>query len=405
VRVVAAMHALCALQLVAAGLAVALHLSLLVLCGLVALGAVLSALVRPVSSALVPQLVDGPEELAGANAVGSTMEAGAMLVGPAVAGALLAVVAPPFAFVAIALLSVAGAVVTFGIRPATSVRAAAPTRGGGGLGHLLAVFEPLLGDGRVRAIVGLAMAQAVIRGLLNVFVVAAAVSLLGLGEAGAGGLLSLLGLGGLLGPGLSFGLAAGRRLALPFAGGVAAWGGAVLAIAAWPTPSVAWSALAGLGLGNAVEDVAGFTLLHRLIPEHRLGRAFGVLWGVASASVAAGSLGAPALIAVCRPRGDGRQRCRLGPAGFGALGPGAPGRRRFGWSLGQCPNGARRVVARAATVYEPRAAHLNRHAVQLEGVGDRPVRVTSPALAPMPHRRPPHRGRHECAISRSFSAA
>jgi MFS family permease len=62
-------------------------------------------------------------------------------------------------------------------------------------------------------------------------------------------------------------------------------------------------ALAGLGLGNAVEDVAGLTLLHRLIPEHRLGRAFGVFWGVASASVAAGSLGAPALIAVFGVRG------------------------------------------------------------------------------------------------------
>ena len=303
VRVLAAMHALCALQLVAVGLAVALHLSLPVLCGLVALGAVLSALVRPVTSALVPQLVDRPEELAGANAVASTMEAGAMLVGPAVAGVLLAVVAAPFAFVAIALLSVAGAAVSLGIRPAMPVRAAASIRGGGGLGQLLAVFEPLLGDARVRAIVGLAMAQAAMRGLLNVFVVAAAVSLLGLGETGAGGLLSLLGLGGLLGSGLSFGLAAGRRLALPFAGGVATWGVAVLAIAAWPTPGVAWLALAGLGLGNAVEDVAGLTLLHRLIPEHRLGRAFGVFWGVASASVAAGSLGAPALIAVFGVRG------------------------------------------------------------------------------------------------------
>jgi hypothetical protein len=81
-RVLAAMHALCGLQLVAVGVAVALHLSLPVLCGLVALGAVLSALVRPVTRALVPQLVDRPDELAGANAVASTMDAGAMLVGP-----------------------------------------------------------------------------------------------------------------------------------------------------------------------------------------------------------------------------------------------------------------------------------------------------------------------------------
>jgi MFS family permease len=303
VRVLAAMHAACAVQLVAVGLAAALHLPLVVLLGLVALSAVLSALVRPVTSALAPQLVDRPEELAAANAVASTMEAGATLVGPAVAGALLGVVAPPFAFAAIALLSGAGAVVTLGIRPAGPRRAAPSTCGGRGLGQLLAVFESLLGDGRVRASVGLFMAQAVMRGLLNVFVLAAAVSLLGLGEAGAGGLLSLLGLGGVIGSGLSFGLAAGRRLAPPFVGGVAAWGVAVLVIAAWPIPGVAWLALAGLGLGNAVEDVAGLTLLHRLIPDHRLGRAFGVFWGMASASVAAGSLGAPALIAVFGVRG------------------------------------------------------------------------------------------------------
>jgi hypothetical protein len=77
----------------------------------------------------------------------------------------------------------------------------------------------------------------------------------------------------------------------------------VLAIAACPTPSVAWLALAGLGLGNTVEDMAGLALLHRPIPNHGLGRVFGVFWGVASASVAAGSLCAPALIAVFGVRG------------------------------------------------------------------------------------------------------
>ncbi len=54
-RVLASMHALCALQLVALSGAAALHLSLLVLYAVVALGAVLSALVRPATSALVPR--------------------------------------------------------------------------------------------------------------------------------------------------------------------------------------------------------------------------------------------------------------------------------------------------------------------------------------------------------------
>jgi MFS family permease len=303
VRILAAMHVVGALQLLALGLAAALHESLPVLCALVALGALLSALARPATSALVPQLVAGPDELTGANALASTTEAAATLLGPALAGVLLVAVAPPMACVVVALVSLAGAAVTLGIKPAACGRPVEVLGAGRRLRELVAGVEALLGERRVAAIFGLFMAQAVMRGLLNVFVVAAAVSLLGLGEAGAGGLLSLLGLGGLLGAGLSMGVAAGRRLALPFAAGVAAWGLAVLAIAAWPAPGVAWLALAGLGLGNAVEDVAGLTLLHRLIPDHRLGRFFGVFWGVVSASVAAGSLGAPALIALFGVRG------------------------------------------------------------------------------------------------------
>jgi MFS family permease len=82
-----------------------------------------------------------------------------------------------------------------------------------------------------------------------------------------------------------------------FAAGVAAWGLAVLSMAAWPTPDVAWVVLAAVGLGNALEDVAGLTLLQRLVPERHLGRAFGALWGIAAAGLAAGSIVAPMLIA------------------------------------------------------------------------------------------------------------
>ena len=72
----------------------------------------------------------------------------------------------------------------------------------------------------------------------------------------------------------------------------------LVAIAAWPTPGVGGLVLAGLGLGNAVEDVAGLMLLHRLVPDHHLRRALGALWGAAGARVAVGSLAAPVLSSV-----------------------------------------------------------------------------------------------------------
>ena len=89
-----------------------------------------------------------------------------------------------------------------------------------------------------------------------------------------------------------------------FAGGVATWGAAVLAIGIWPDQTVAWVVLAALGLGSTLEDVAGLTLMQKLIPKHELGRAFGALYGVASGSgLAAGSLAAPVLISLLGLRG------------------------------------------------------------------------------------------------------
>jgi MFS family permease len=77
----------------------------------------------------------------------------------------------------------------------------------------------------------------------------------------------------------------------------------VLAIAAWPSPGVAWVVLAGLGLGNAIEDVAAWTVLQRQISEDRLGRALGLLHSAAEACMAVGSLAAPLLIAMLGLRG------------------------------------------------------------------------------------------------------
>jgi Na+/melibiose symporter-like transporter len=292
----------CMLQLLALSAVVALHLPLLVVYALVVFGSVLSAVVKPASCALVPQLIAGRQELTGANALYCTMEGAGTLLGPALGGVFVGVFGPSFAFAAIALLSMTGAMVTLGIRSPVQTRAVPPRGAGWGLGEMAAGVESLL-DSRVRDVFILVSAQTGMRGLLNVFVVAAATSLLGLGEAGSGGLFSMIGLGGLVGSFLSFRMVSRRRLALPFACGVAAWGCAVLAIAAWPSPGVAWIVLAGLGLGNAIEDVTAWTVLQRQIADDRLGRALGLLQSAAEGCMAVGSLAAPLLIAMLGLRG------------------------------------------------------------------------------------------------------
>ena len=49
-------------------------------------------------------------------------------------------------------------------------------------------------------------------------------------------------------------------------------------------------------VGNAVRGRQRLTVMHRLIPDHRLGRAFGAFWGSAMAGVAVGSIAAAPLI-------------------------------------------------------------------------------------------------------------
>jgi len=88
----------------------------------------------------------------------------------------------------------------------------------------------------------------------------------------------------------------GRRLAVPFCIGLILWGLPIVAIAVHPRPGVALGFLALLGAGNAVLDVAGFTLLQRIVPDEVLARVFGLLFGLVMATVGMGSIALPPLI-------------------------------------------------------------------------------------------------------------
>jgi MFS family permease len=78
--------------------------------------------------------------------------------------------------------------------------------------------------------------------------------------------------------------------------GVALWGVAFLAIALLPELGFAIVALAGLGIGNSLVDVAGITLIGRGARDDTLARVYGVQEAVRSLAITAGA-GATALVA------------------------------------------------------------------------------------------------------------
>ena len=67
----------------------------------------------------------------------------------------------------------------------------------------------------------------------------------------------------------------------------------ILIIGLLPNAGLAVVVLVVLGIGNAVLDIAGFTLLQRTVPNAVRGRVFGMLESIVMLGLAAGSVLAP----------------------------------------------------------------------------------------------------------------
>ena len=294
--IVAVQAARAGLVLLMAG-AVALRLSVaLVYVVVLVIGAVSSPF-RPAVYSLIAQLVDRPDELTAANSLYSFVEAAASLVGPVLAAVLLQVTSAQIVFVLVSATLAVAAALTSGIR--TEFRA--PAHDGSATGWR-DTLDPLRGFALlsrtpgVRLVFALFSAQMLMQGLLTVFVVVAAVTLLGLGEPGVGSLLAAVGAGGIAGAVVAMAVIKRRGLAPAFAAGLSLWGIPLIVIGVWANRPVAFVALAAVGLGNAVESVSGFTLFQRVVPDHLLGRAFGALWSSVTLTMAVGSLLAAPMI-------------------------------------------------------------------------------------------------------------
>ena len=269
-----------------------------------ALAAVLNifaVLLRPAAWALLPDLARTPEQLVACNVAASIFEGLAWLVGPAVAAVLINVADPWVAFVAVGVALLASFIYSARVKAAHIVQQAPPERHV--MRETLAGVRTVTRDRNARLFFGLFAAQTTVRGALNVLVVVAAIEMLGLGEPGVGWLNSAYGVGGLVGAVAAMALVGRRRLAVPVGIGLILWGAPIAIVGLWPNPIAALLLFGIPGIGNAVLDVAGLTMLQRIIPNRVLGRVFGALEAQVFATVGLGSLLASGLVVWVGMRG------------------------------------------------------------------------------------------------------
>jgi MFS family permease len=281
----------------AAAVVLSLDLPIAFVYGAATVAAVSMTFTRPAQASLLPAVTRTPEDLTAANVVSGVAEGAGIMAGPFVAGLILRVADPGAVFAVFAAVSLVGAALTarLGIDP-RAVTPSEPLEATDVWRGTLGGFRVLRRERGARLIVFLLASSIAIVGALDVLIVAAAIDLLGIGQAGAGFLNAAFGIGGIVGAAAAAALVGVRRLTPPLTGGAVGFGIPIAAVGVAPSATTAPVLIAIGGAGRSVAYVAGQTLLQRIAPDEVLARVFGVLEGLAMLALALGSVGASALV-------------------------------------------------------------------------------------------------------------
>jgi MFS family permease len=261
---------------------------------------VISGAYPPARAALLPSLVESPEELTSANLVGNSIATVGMLVGFALGGILLAVSSPT------AVFAVNGVTFLWSIAFLLRIPADAPpkqTEHPRFLPELIEGFTTVARRPALRALVGLSAAQSMVEGAFNVLIVVLALRVLDRGNATVGWLNTGMGIGSIIGIGAVAVLASRRRLAGGFALGILLWGFPLALAAATTTLAPAIILLVLVGVGVMLVETNGLTLMQRSAENEVLGRVFAVFQSLIFASLALGAILAPVIVNWLGPRG------------------------------------------------------------------------------------------------------
>jgi MFS family permease len=274
----------------------------LVFC-LAGLFTVVSSAYLPAEGALLPSIARTPQELSGANVARSTVDNAGFLLGSLLTGVLLAAATPQVVFGAAAGVAAGVAALLAGV--SRDVRPAFPEEGeaAGAVRQATVGLRELVADSRLRLVGTVLTVLLFLEGAADVLVVILALDLLALGAESVGYLNAAWGIGALLGGAALAMLLDRGNLAAGLAVGCVATGAAMALPGAWPVVVAAYAAWIGIGIGYTFVEVAARTLLQRLGSDETLSRVLGFLETSRLAAMAAGSIAAPALVALFGTRG------------------------------------------------------------------------------------------------------
>jgi hypothetical protein len=268
---------------------------------------------RPPQAALLPAIVRTPEELTAANVMTGWTDGAAALVGPAIAGVLLAAKGPGLAVGVTAAMTLASMVLVTGVKgPAAAIRLAAvpvgadvegaagdshitrmskltramaPIRSGAGSNVTLAARNP-----QIRVLLALHTFYFVLIGALDLLCVILAVKFLRLGPGGPGFLNAALGGGALLAGFVTAFLVGRRHLARTLTLALFCAVAALALIDAIPRLAPVIVLIGTVGLAGAVFDITGRTLLQRSVPCDAIAGSFSIRESLMDLGLALGAV-------------------------------------------------------------------------------------------------------------------
>jgi MFS family permease len=251
----------------------------------------------PCVAATTPRLVDDAD-LPAANAARSVIGQVCIVAGPGFGALLLLLGSPSLAFALNAATFALSALAVASI-PAGPIFAPGgePSAAPNVLDELRDGARALLEQPAALRLVGADLVCSAVYGAETVLLLLLSRDL-GLGDHGYGWLLAAFGLGGVLGAGVASRAAAGGRARLVLVGALAV---VAAATALFAGPFGLGGALAlGIvtGAGSIVVEVLADTGLQRALAPELLARAYGFAFPAAIAGIVAGSLIAPALVAL-----------------------------------------------------------------------------------------------------------